>query len=421
MEVFNELARSIDERWNEAGRDESSFPAIAESELRRATLPEKISAWDVIEWTLRQLQLPPQRDPHGNFGDPPITVFAGEDFYIDVYFWLNGTTEIHQHSFLGAFQVLAGSSIHSWYEFSEDEAFNGQIQFGRMSLKKCELLKMSDTQQIRPGRQYIHSLFHLDQPSATVTVRTDGLPAHLPQYSYHKPGLSLDPFFFDETRAKKQQALSALLTVGHESGFGLLSELMQNADLATSIDLLSTAHGFLTTNPLDELFALSEAADKFKSLLATFSENFPERADLLSSVFERHDVSNEIIRRRSYVTDPDLRFFLALLLNVEGRDAIFSLIKQRFPDADPLEKVLDWTFDLAQMRVVGIKSTNALGIPDFGDVDIFLFEKILQGASDDEAASELKATAAGGIGKFADLETKIARIRKALIFKPLFS
>ncbi|MFN2514442.1 MAG: hypothetical protein ABR568_23900, partial [Pyrinomonadaceae bacterium] len=54
--------------------------------------------------------LPHQYDVEGRFGNPPITLFAGPRFHIDVYYWLDGTTSIHQHSFTGAFQVLLGSS-----------------------------------------------------------------------------------------------------------------------------------------------------------------------------------------------------------------------------------------------------------------------------------------------------------------------
>ena len=93
------------------------LPAIAADALRRADLPSKLTAWDVVEWALKQEELPPQRDLHGNFADPPITIYSGPRFHIDVYFWFEGTTAIHQHAFCGAFQVLLGSSIHSWYEF----------------------------------------------------------------------------------------------------------------------------------------------------------------------------------------------------------------------------------------------------------------------------------------------------------------
>jgi hypothetical protein len=53
-----------------------------------------------------------------------------------------------------------------------------------MSLKVCELLNVGDVQEIQAGRQYIHSLFHLDQPSATIVIRTEKSPLYLPQFAY---------------------------------------------------------------------------------------------------------------------------------------------------------------------------------------------------------------------------------------------
>ena len=49
----------------------------------------------------RAQALPEQMDVEAAFGNPPVTLFAGLRFHIDVYFWLDGTTEIHQHAFAG--------------------------------------------------------------------------------------------------------------------------------------------------------------------------------------------------------------------------------------------------------------------------------------------------------------------------------
>ncbi len=65
-------------------------------------------------------------------------------------------------------------------------------------------------------------------------------------------------------------------------------------------------------------------------------------------------------------------------MNVEGREQIFSLIKERFPDAEPLDKVLDWVYDLSQTKVLGSNIPNALGIADFGDLDLFILESMLK-------------------------------------------
>lgn len=168
MQQFQTLGAEIEKIWRDDNYAENVFPQIAANALNEANLPEKISAWEVIEWTLNQTQLPEQKDLRGNFGDPPITIYNSPRFHIDVYFWLEGTTAIHQHGFCGAFQVLQGSSIHSWYEFDVQDKINTFTEIGEIKLNLCELLEVGDVQKISAGRQYIHGLFHLNQPSATL-------------------------------------------------------------------------------------------------------------------------------------------------------------------------------------------------------------------------------------------------------------
>ena len=245
MEEFSKFGDRLEAEWRSRDYDESAFPALASEALLKACLPEKITPWQVLEWTLKQTELPRQRDLPGRFGDPPVTVYSGPRFHIDVYFWFHGTTSVHQHAFCGAFQVLYGSSIHSWYEFALREKVNSFCEIGEMSLKSCELLSVGDIQQILPGRQYIHSLFHLDHPSATIVVRTDKSPLFLPQFDYRKPGLAVDPFFEQETTVKKLQAIGAFFRANRPDTDSQISALLEAADFHTAYIVLSTVKNHL--------------------------------------------------------------------------------------------------------------------------------------------------------------------------------
>ena len=108
MELFQKLGEEIEALWRAKNYNEEDLPEIAAEALKQARLPEKVSAWDVLAWTMEQTVLPEQKDARASFGDPPITLYAAPRFHIDVYFWFEGTTAIHQHSFCGAFQVLHG-------------------------------------------------------------------------------------------------------------------------------------------------------------------------------------------------------------------------------------------------------------------------------------------------------------------------
>lgn len=419
MEFFQQIGAELEYAWRQQNYNETTFPALAAEVLRRAELPSKVSAWETIEWALKQAELPPQNDPHASFGDPPITLYVGPRFHIDIYFWINGTTEIHQHSFCGAFQVLLGSSLHSWYDFVPTERVNFFTEIGSLNLKSCELLKLGDVKEIFAGREYIHSLFHLDQPSATVVVRTNRSPLHRPQFAYHKPSLALDPFFYHETTTKHLQIVAALFNARHPETDRLIAELLGSSDFQTSFAILSTVREHLSENTFDQLFNLGQPAERFEKFLEIVRLRHGTKAKDLSEIFERRDRTLEIVRRRSYVTNPEHRFFFALLLNVEGRSTIFRLITERFPNADPVSKILDWTHDLAQTRVVGVNTPNALGMDDFGDVDLSILEHLLNGRSADESRSSLIEEYGAERLETIGVDEKLTRIRTSGAFRPL--
>jgi hypothetical protein len=142
----------------------------------------------------------------------------------------------------------------------------------------------------------------------------------------------------------------------------------------------------------------------------------PQAGDILTAVFERSDMLDDIVKRRGYVTDAEHRFFMALLLNVDGRERILSLIEHRFPDFDPIEKILDWTFDLSQTRIYGIDNSNALGIPEFGDAEMFAMEDLLKGKMDDEVKAAYIAANPDGDPV---VTGAIQKLRESIIFRPL--
>jgi len=417
MELFNKLGAEIEILWREKNYDETVFPEIAANALKSANLPAQVSAWDVIEWTMTQTILPEQKDLSGNFGDPPITIYNSPRFHIDVYFWLEGTTSIHQHAFCGAFQVLLGSSIHSWYEFDRNEAINTFTELGNINLKLCELLSVGDVQAINAGKQYIHGLFHLEQPSATIVVRTHKSPMFLPQFSYYKPFLAIDPFFEEANTTKKMQCVTALIRSKHPRTDEFIGDWLKISDFQTTFQILSTLRNYLRSNQLDQLFNLSAPQTRFDGFMELVRERHGERANVFPQVFAHLEKQDEIIRRRSYVTESEHRFFLALLLNVEGRERIFSLVKERFPDKEPLDKVLDWTFDLAQTRVLGENIPNALGIADFDDTDLFILENLLQDKATDEIQTMLETEY--GSEKLENFPERLEKLQKSVIFQPL--
>src|SRR5882762_8010257 len=124
MRPFQELGALVEDRWREQNYNEELFSEIAARSLADSDLMGQVDPWEIIRWVHTTPELPRQQDRRGKFGNPPITLFVGSRFYIDVYFWLDGTTAVHQHAFSGAFQVLLGGSVHSHYRFEKHREIN---------------------------------------------------------------------------------------------------------------------------------------------------------------------------------------------------------------------------------------------------------------------------------------------------------
>ncbi len=418
MQLFQQLGAKIEQTWRDKNYDDEIFHEIAVEALQEADLPQKVSVWEIAEWALRENYLPKQMDLDGKFGDPPITLYNSPRFYIDVYFWLEGTTAIHQHSFCGAFQVLQGSSIHSQYDFLTDLEVNNHFKLGKLTLREVKLLETGNIHSIAAGENYIHALFHLDYPSATIVVRNLESIKHLPQYSYQKPSIAINPFFDEPTLRKKQQIISLLMRAKPENADSLIKEMLAQSDLHSSFLILTTLRNFLEGNQMEKVFALSASKNRFQDFLNVVLQKHGELAESFAEVFAEQERINEIVRRRHLVSDAELRFFLALLLNVSGRERILSLIKTRFPDDEPTEKILDWTETLGRTRTMDVKTSNLLGIEDFSDDYIFVIEQLLQGKDLSEISKYLHENYPPHY--VTQIKAKLPEICEKLLHSPLF-
>ena len=423
MEEFQKLGALVESRWKAQNYSEQLFPEIAAQTLVESDLPARVDPWEIIRWVHTADSLPQQYDVEGRFGNPPITLFSGPRFYIDIYYWLDGATSIHQHAFTGAFQVLLGSSIHSRYSFREDKIINEHFSVGELALEEVQLLRLKDVRMIRAGRDFIHSLFHLDRPSATITIRTEHTPSAALQYDYRKPHFALNPFFRNPVMIKKLQTIGLLLGMKHKDADAMIGDLVCSSDFHTAFFVLAETYQQLQSNEMDTLFGLSTGKDRFKAILERCKSVHGELTDLVLPVLEEQERQMSIINRRGTITKDGHRFFLALLLNIPSREKILELVKQRHPDQEPVETVLDWVEELGRTRVLGSKETNALGLPEFDDCYVFVLECLLQGLGLEEI--NRKASAQYPPENAAELKTRIPALmetlRESILFKSLLA
>ncbi len=423
MEFFQNLGSFVEERWKDRNYDEELFPEIAAEVLVENAPYKQINPWEIIRWLNSTTHLPEQHDVPGMFGNPPITLYDGPRFHIDVYYWLDGTTSIHQHGFCGAFQVLLGSSLLSRYCFENEHKIGAHFSTGQIVLKDVELLGEGDIREILPGRQYIHSLFHLERPSATVVIRTHQTPSALPQYDFRKPYLAVDPFYKEAAMIKRVQSAALLLNMKHPNADEIIGEALGCSDFQTCFSILELAYNILTHNPLERSFGLTTGQQRFDALLGIARRRHGELVDLiLPSVDEAHRQHN-LIQRRSQITSNEHRFFLALLLNVPDRVKMLDLVRQRFPEQDPVQTVTDWLEELANTKMAGSPEPNVLGIDNFDDDYLFVFQCMLEGKTIEQTriAFEIEYAADHAIGAGKKPEDLYDSIRNSMLFRSIFS
>jgi len=420
VEPFAELGALVESRWRAQDYNESVFPGIAAQALSELNLSARVDPWEIIRWVHKTPDLPEQMDLPGKFGNPPITTYVGPRFFIDVYYWLDGTTTIHQHSFSGAFEVLLGGSVHSRYRFAKEREINPHFLVGQIEFNDVSLLSQGDIREIDSGSQFIHSLFHLDRPSVTITVRTYKAPGAPVQYSYLKPFLAVNPFFTDASLTKKVQTVSLLLRMKHPEADRFIEDLLDESDFHTAFAVLEQAFDFLCHRELEEIVGVSRSRDRFQSLLDRARNKHGRLADLLPPVFEEGWRQAEITRRRTEIKGQDHRFFLALLLNVPDRATVLRLVKEKFPETDAVDLIVSWVRELSATRIFGSRDPNVIGCAEFTDQYLLVFKGLLEGFTTKEIEARAASTPRQAASASSSVEEIATHLKSLPLFKSLF-
>jgi hypothetical protein len=290
------------------------------------------------------------------FGQPELVAYNHPRFYIQILFWLDGTTDIHQHEFSGAFHVMAGSSIHAHYVFENAQPVTPHFRVGDVRMTHIELLETGRTVPIISGQRCIHSLFHLDTPSVTVVVRTQHDPGTGPQFNYLPPHIALDPVFSDTLTMRRKQLLEVLEQSG-DPGYGeLVQEMITELDFERGFFILQHCMGHL------------EELEEWEPVLLAFEEKHGELASGVAATLEENVRRDVIKEMRSAISEPEHRFFLALLMNVPACADLLALVAQRYTAMSPAETVLRWAMELSgetefSFAILDAIFPEELGIP----------------------------------------------------------
>ena len=332
---FQQLGRDVLARWKQRNFSLLAFASIASDALLERKPSEALDVPELLRDFLKNDEQPHQSQ--SGFGEPELIVFDHPSFYVQILCWLDGTTDIHQHKFSGAFHVLAGSSLHSQFEFQDGESITSHMRVGNVALRETKLLESGATIEINSGRNFIHSLFHLDTPSMTVVVRTHSDPGTGPQFTYLPPHLAIDPFHADALTLRRKQILDMLERTDDPSYPELIVEMLEDLDFERGFLVLQNGIGHLRN-----IGFWDEARQIFAA----------KHGRLADFVWPSLD---EIIRRdalsalRRVVVDPDHRFFLALLLNIQDPVNLREMLALRYPNSSPTKLIRRFQREISEL------------------------------------------------------------------------
>ena len=402
---FTDLGQTVYDRWKQENFDLSVFPGIAEEALRENPPSDHVDLGSLIQDFLLNDEQPFQTS--SGFGQPELIVYDNPKFYIQILFWLDGTTDIHQHEFSGAFHVMEGSSIHSHFEFGNVRPVTAHFRLGDLKLKDATLLETGSTVQIISGRSCIHSLFHLEIPSVTVVIRTHSDPGTGPQFTYLPPHVAVDPVHHDALTMRRKQLLDVLEQTGDADYADLVAEMVSELDFERGL--------FILQNCMTHLRNLGSWEDAWEVFSAKHGDLAEPVAPTLREIIRRDGIA----AMRSTVEDVEHRFFLALLLNLERREDILDMVSVK-SDADPLETILRWAEELTHMTESGTWILDAgfpeeLGIANEEQPSLFLaaLSHFIAGG---KAAAELKSLS---VSDLALLRETFARSSWRALLPPL--
>ncbi len=342
---FQELGNTILERWKRENFSLEKFPELARAALDERPPAKKVKLPALMYDFLLGEDQPAQTD--SEFGEPEIVVYSHPRFYIQLLFWMEGTTAIHQHEFSGAFHVLRGSSIHAHYDFDKVKPVTPHIRVGNVRLKEMELLETGRTVPITSGQQTIHSLFHLDSPSITVVVRTQHDPGTGPQFNYMPPHVGFDPHYSDKLTMRRKQLLDILERTEDAGYVPLLLEMIADLDFERGFSILHHCMGYL------------QQLNQSEPVLRVFEKKHGALAGGVAATLKEDARRSYIKSLRTTIFEPEHRFFLALLINAPTRDDLFALVGQRFPGESPADVVLRWVGELAEVSEEGLAILDA--------------------------------------------------------------
>ena len=332
------------------------------------------------------------------------TLWRNSRFVVDVYFWIEPETALHDHAFAGAFTNLAGESLHCVYGLGSAEQPAPGVMLGSLDLRTVERLGRGSIRPILGGRQFVHRVWHISRPTVTMCVRT--IVHGLRQYTYFYPRLAIEEKGWREEQdrllQKRLQFLSFLASSGDPRLGSYVEALIRNCDAREALKFVLALHDKSEANLIEHLSLLDRLLDLLEARHGAWIGEF-------AASLEYRLKQNRV--RWSELRDVDQRYLAAVLLTFSERSAIVGAV-ERFRDASqPVEWIVE--------QLEGMIRSNGLAVI-INDFQLSVLRALILGHSEAEAVEN--ALAHEGNGQTADdLHRLCSALKQVDVFQALFT
>ena len=226
--------------------------------------------------------------------------------------------------------MLHGSSINAEYQFEKHDKINHHFLFGKLSKPNISKLSVGSIKTIYSGDRFIHSVFHLDNPTISIVVRTHQDDDAMPQFEYRGSHICLVKEISPEL-TKQIQALKFVFSTDKD-------------------DFVKYFTKIYLTAPLDEKYWLIRALYtnlcKIPALWQMINQNNNQKTQWIIESVSEEAILSKVINIRTKIQDVELRYFIALLMNIPKWDEVTEFVKKYYEN-EP-EKMIERCFSKLQ-------------------------------------------------------------------------
>jgi hypothetical protein len=320
-----QLGEQVNRRWNDSGREPSAFPGIAVEEIRNFAVHEIYNdreLFALLSGAHAERQL-----GGGDFGAPPVTAYYHDGVVVDIYYWYEAETSIHDHKFSGAFSVLQGSTFSVTYRFRQDEQPDPLLGIGRLETLGQELLHKGAVRPIVGGDDFVHRTWHLERPTVSLCVRTEHDSHVATQFAYYPDSFRMasqypaerDPMF-----ARRARLIDTLMRLRHPLRFETCQEAILSSPPASACALA-----------MHYLSYFSSAEANVKNLFREMRGAFGGWVGAFEAACKIHRNDTACFSALPRISDRHQKLIMAMLLTRLTPDAMLRVAGEAMPGDPP--------------------------------------------------------------------------------------